>query len=964
MDIANGKQARLWMRIAGFALALSSSAAFAQSVDDEFAPAANGIVSVVRVDAQGRLLVGGLFTQIDGQSRLRIARLNGDGRVDDSFATSADGEVEAILPVGDRVLIGGAFANAGGLSRSRLALLEGNGNVVAGAAPQADDRVYALSNGLVANSYFIGGNFSTVNGQSRRRVARLIGGNLNLDGAFVPPNLSGSVRALAVQTDGKLLVAGSSLRVGSGDEVPLLRLNPNGSIDNSFAYQGGGGTAVSVIVLGNGKIIVGGFLDNGNVLRLNPDGSRDPGFSPPVLNQSVTEIALQPDGRLLVVGNFSGVSLRDRVIRLNENGSLDAAFGALLSPFGTVTTVAVQPNGGVVIGGAFTDVSGLPRARLARISYRGALDTRLDAAFTGGPVEVVAAQPDGKLLVGGGFTHVNGQLRPYLARINPSGSVDAGFTVAPNNVVRAIAVLGDRSVVIAGAFNQVNGSARLRIAKLTADGALDANFVVDVGSGTLHTIALQGDGRILIGGSFTSIDGVPRQGIARLNANSTLDTSFVPLPLSSFSRVRAIAVRADDVFQVPPGMVYLGGETDGTNRLERLTANGSLDGGFFRINSGPVFSMVTSAFGPVNYGAASGANTCGRFLTTLNGDGPGCLASPDQPVLAFVRSIGLDYFIGGAFTTLSDLAHPGLVHILTAGNPAELNSDFDFPIVGAAATVNTLQLLDDGKLVVAGDFTSVGGESRTNIARISESIGADTNPEPLLRTSGVAVEWDWLSAVARFIPGAMTPELERAPILLVSESCCADEAFVPAGGPRAVRANLATGLWEKPSVPAPRTKFYLRWRYQVSDGHGGVSLYETPIYRFAPRSPQLQSNPLPNAAATTVVFPSGAAGTGSAQIIITPVGGEGGSSALACAVQNVSGPGSFSNLRAIPSSFEWRNSAGSLALDCTRAAQVTLATLVCTQSFSDESQTMERRWGLTCPAASSIVDPIYASGFE
>ena len=220
MNIAIGKQAQRWMRIAGFALALSSSAALAQSVDDEFAPAANGIVSVVRVDATGRLLVGGLFTQIDGQSRPRIARLHGDGRVDNSFAASADGQVDAILPLGDRVLIGGTFTNAGGQARSRLALLEGNGNAVAGAAPQADDRVYALSNGLVANSYFIGGNFSSINGQSRRRVARLIGGNLNLDSAFVPPNLSGSVRALALQIDGKLLVAGSSLRVGSAMKCP------------------------------------------------------------------------------------------------------------------------------------------------------------------------------------------------------------------------------------------------------------------------------------------------------------------------------------------------------------------------------------------------------------------------------------------------------------------------------------------------------------------------------------------------------------------------------------------------------------------------------------------------------------------------------------------------------------------------------------------------------------------------
>ncbi len=939
--------------------------AASQSVDDQFAPAANGVVSVVRVDSKGRLLIGGLFTQIDGQSALRIARLHASGRRDESFLASTNDDVDAILPIGDRVLISGQFTNASGLSRSRLALLDDNGNAVTAVAPQADDDVTSLAQGLVADSYFVGGRFTTINGQPRRRIARLVGGNLNLDPTFVPPALSGFVDTLAVQRDGKLLVGGSSLRV-TGNEAPVLRLNADGSLDTSFAFEGAGNndSVNSIAVLSNGKILVGGFMALGHVARLHPDGSRDTSFVPPALNQSVREIAVQPDGRVLVVGNFSSVALRDRVIRLNEDGSLDAGFASLLSPFGTVTTVAVQANGGVVIGGAFTDVTGLPRLRLARISYRGQLDDRLNASFTGGPVEVVAAQPDGKLLVGGGFSHVNGQLRPYLARINVSGSLDASFAAAPNNDVRAIAVLGDRSVLIAGAFNQVNSSARLRIAKLTSSGVLDPNFQVDVGNGTLHTLALQDDGRILIGGGFTSIDGSARQGIARLNADSSLDTSFVPLPLSNFTRVRAISVRADDVFQAPAGTIYLGGETDGTNRLERLTANGGLDGSFFRINTSTVFSIVSSGFGQVNYGAISGANTCGRFLSTTTGTGPNCLASPDLPVLSFVRSVGFDYFAGGAFTTLSGIAHPGLVQIVTAGAPAQLSDDFDFPITGGTATVNSLQLQADGKLIVAGDFTAVGGQARTSIARISETIGTDNNPAPLLRTSGVGIQWDRLAGTVRFVPGALTPELERAPILLISETCCSDTMFTPTAGARATRINLATGEWQKSGFAPSLDKFYLRWRYQVSDGRGGLSLYETPIHRFAPRSPQLQFNPIPNAASNTVVFPSGPTGTTSAQITVTPSDGDGGTSALSCSIQNVAGPGSFSNLRSNPSGFAWQNNAGSVRLDCTRSAQATVGTLVCVQSFSDESLSVEHRWGLTCPAASSIVDSIFTSGFE
>lgn len=950
---------------AGMLVALSMiPAAAAQSVDDGFAPSANGIVQALAVDADDRLLVGGGFTQINGQPAIRLARLFGHGGLDPTFAANVNGSVQAILPLGDQVVIGGEFTSVGGMSRGGVAVLDDTGAPVVGVAPQADDIVYALAPGAVAGTYLIGGSFGVVNGTPRTRLARMVGGNV--DPSFMPPALSGSVRAIAVQADGKVLITGSVARSGApSSEGPIIRLNADGSHDPSFVYVEGATseTGRALALLDNGKILVGGVFAAGNVMRLNPDGSRDTSFVAPGFNNIVREIAVQPDGRVIAVGDFTGVSLRDRVVRLHENGALDAGFAPLVSPAGTVSAVVVQRNGGVVFGGAFSEVTGLPRARLARIQYRGALDVRLEAQFTGGPVEVVAAQPDGRLLVGGGFTHVNGALRPYLARINVNGSVDASFTAAPNNDVRAIAVLPDRSVLIGGAFNSVSGSARLRIAKLAANGTVDPGFQVNVGDGTLQTIALQGDGSILIGGSFTSVDGVARVGLARLFADSTLDPGFVPAPFTTYSQVRAIAVRADDVFQGPT-TIYVGGESSGTNRLERLNLDGSVDTSFFRVVNGAVWSIGSGGSGVVYYGGDMAVNTCGRFLGTVIGDAPFCLGNPDARVISFVRTVSEDLLIGGAFTAISATPSAGIAQVIRVAPVAQVSPSFAFPVAGEAATVNSVVLQDDGKLVFGGSFTTVAGQARIGLARTSENRAAGTNTAAPTRGSGIVLEWDRASRTVRFVPGGMTSQLERAPVLLQASTCCDDTAFVPVGGPRAMREHLATGTWIKDDYTAPVGKFYLRWRYQVADGRGGTSLYESPIRRYVPRSPVLAYAPAPAAAPTTVVFAAGAGALATAEIAVTPVGAAGGAATLSgCQVQSVVGPGSFAVPRAVPADFTWSATAGQLVLGCTRAAQPTTAVLRCTEVYSDEGQAVPRAWGLTCPAL-TIGDLVFASGFE
>ena len=959
----------------GFFGLVLSSGALAQpvSINDEFAPDFNGPVRTVEVDQRGKLLFGGSFTQVNGQSAMRLARLLGHGGLDPDFNTVIPaGVIRVIAPTSDdRLLIGGSLNSVNGQAFSNLALLENDGSNVVSFAPQFDDQVRALALVDDANLYFAGGSFTQVNGLNRSRVALMTNGNVLPN--FVPTNLTGTALALARQRDGKVLVTGSIRRIGApGTQGPVLRLNPNGSVDTSFFFAASGAAdeGYTLVVLPDQRILLGGNFTSQDgtkfyLRRLNLDGTRDASFVPPPLNGTVRDLSVQADGRIVIVGDFTGVTLRNRIARLNGDGSLDASYGALLDPNASVSAVALQRHEGAVFGGVFSAISGQARLGAARIGYRGQFDTRFTAQVSGGAVEVMAAQPDGRVLLGGGFTSVGGQLKPFLARVNLSGNLDTTFTATPNNEVRAIAVLADRSVLIAGAFNAINGAARLRIAKLSATGALDPAFNVAVNGGTIHTLTLQADGKILIGGSFLSIGATPRVGIARLHADGTLDGDFVPAPLSTFTRVRAIAVSTDDTFMSVPGRIFLGGETSGENRLERLFTNGSLDATFRRINSGDIWSISTLGFGQVLYGGFTGSGSCGRFLRTDQTGQGTCVANLNAPAISFLPTVRGDYFVGGAFTEIANISATGLAQITRHGQVTGLSEQFVMAVSGDAATVNSLVLQDDGKLLFAGAFTAVNGQARERMARSGEAFAEFLPFDAATRVAGIKTLWDFSTREARFVPGGLDIQLERAPILLSAAVCCDAAAFTPVAGPRSVRDSLEAHVWLKANVPATSAPFFLRWRYSNRDGRGGTSLYESPILRVVPRSPTLSFSPAPSRAANTVVFPSGPVGAGLRQITVTPSGTEGGTTRLdSCAIDSTLGATNFEIVRAVPANFTWERTNGLIELRCTRTAQASTASLSCGQVASDGTALAPVAWGLTCPAASGPQDLIFANGFE
>jgi uncharacterized delta-60 repeat protein len=243
------------------------------------------------VQADGKILIGGNFTSINGTSRNSIARLNADGTLDASFLASgagANGPVFTLAVQSDgKILIGGDFTSFNGTARNCFARLNSDSTLdttFLATGNGASDQVFALalqSDGKV----LIGGFFTTVNSTARNRIARLnTDGTLDTSFLATAAGANYSVRAIAVQPDGKIVIGGEFGNYNGAYRGNIARLKPDSSLDETFInFNSGANSRVSAIALqSDGKVIVGGFFSTvndvvrGGVARLITDLSPNP----------------------------------------------------------------------------------------------------------------------------------------------------------------------------------------------------------------------------------------------------------------------------------------------------------------------------------------------------------------------------------------------------------------------------------------------------------------------------------------------------------------------------------------------------------------------------------------------------------------------------------------------------------------------------------------------------------------
>jgi uncharacterized delta-60 repeat protein len=510
------------------------------------------------------------------------------------------------------------------------------------------------------------------------------------------PYEGASGKGVLVQPDGKLVIWGGNFAVDGVAKGEVARLNIDGTVDNSFTYCNCIDNITNVAVQPDGRLLVAGSMsgtgtNNAKVVRLNPNGSQDNSFFGASLWNSgfssyATIVKIQADGRSLVSvsGQYCCGYHGTVLVRLNTDGSNDSGFslidigsGRLIS-FG-LTGFAIDPASGKFYLGITTFSGPTVTGSVKRYNSDGTLDTTFEtpglAPSTGNRILGLAVQADGGVLVSGRFDSVNGAGKRDLVRLLPAGNVDLNFT-APiiGSEYGQIEILQSGKILVA--YNPATSDAKL--ARLNADGTQDGAFTMSSAAPyMLSRFALDAMQRIL----FLGVSDRPDVRYFRLNPNGDRDVSFNP-SVSLFSQVYAVARQAD-------GKILIAGKFTQVNGLER--------GSLARLNADGTIDPTLDA-GP-------GFNNPPKYL----------LPQADGKIIAV-----------GDFTTFKNVARPGIARILPDGN-----LDLAFAPDFADGTVTTAALQSDGKILIAGYFSSVDGVSRVGVARLNSNGSLDNSFNPV-----------------------------------------------------------------------------------------------------------------------------------------------------------------------------------------------------------------------------------------
>ncbi|HJO09588.1 MAG TPA: Calx-beta domain-containing protein, partial [Verrucomicrobiota bacterium] len=342
---------------------------------------------------------------------------------------------------------------------------------------------------------------------------------------------NGPVFSIIVDQDERILVGGDFTRVGGVNYGHVSRLHPDGYVDSSFNI----GTGLDDIVWSLGvqpdrKPIPGGryTVVDGNAVasasRLNADGLYDATFNIAAgVDGEVFAVVVQSDGGIVIGGDFKKVAgqAAKNIARLNPDGTLDTTFAVGTGADKPIRDIAIQWDGKLVVVGEFGVVSGGSFGKIGRLNPDGSVDAEFSSGMgANGIVHSVGVQEDGGIVICGEFTTVAGKEYPYVARLQSNGILDeewGGAAVGINGAVFDVGTLSDGKVIIGGEFTEIGGYSRNSYARLHYDGELDRNFDPGEGAnGPVFTVALQPDGNILLGGQFTQVGEYEQNNITRV----------------------------------------------------------------------------------------------------------------------------------------------------------------------------------------------------------------------------------------------------------------------------------------------------------------------------------------------------------------------------------------------------------------------------------------------------------------
>ncbi|WCO01991.1 T9SS type A sorting domain-containing protein [Psychroserpens ponticola] len=696
----------------------------------------SGAVHTIAVQPDGKLLIGGAFETYNQIWSPKLIRVNPDGSIDSSFNQTllrdSNSSINSIVIQPDgKILVAGGFEMR---------------------TPHPDNELL------------------------EEDIMRLNADGTRDETFIAPGNTSGcgDIRSVALQSDGKIIIVGDiSYCVSStiDNNENIIRLNSDGSLDETFTTvvtdlgNGNSGEPIhSVRVQSDDKILIAGNFNQVNgvtqqrLARLNSDGTLDTSYTIGTgFNSAVNDIALQQDGKLLVVGNFTAFNAtsQNQIVRLHTDGSLDAILnsGAGVGRFQpsngytaarNIENVVIQSDGKILIGGDYNRYDGTAVSRYTRLNSDGTFDNTFfnvdDLGIEIASVYTSLVLPSGDFIVGGNFDKHNSYKKSGLIKLTSSGQVDLSFNSGHgpteeyfSTEIREITKASGNKLYVAGRFREYDDVFSRNIARINSDGSIDTSFstgtdeLINGFDDGVNDVMEQPSGKIIVVGEFETYNGNPAPGIAKLNNDGSFDNTFsVGTGVSSSNLI-------DTVVELADGKFLIGGffdEFDGftTRNLARLNADGSIDTTFFvssasqiydifLLNNGQFFIGTYSYNDDIITGRLAKINPDGTRDTSFNATG---IISGTTKI---VKVLGNGQILVGGYYS----SQGGSVLKLNADG----SLDTGFTLADINARVEDMELQDDGKLIIGGNFDDIDGRDIRGVARLnSDGTFDDTfNPE-------------------------------------------------------------------------------------------------------------------------------------------------------------------------------------------------------------------------------------------
>lgn len=596
-------------------------------------------------------------------------------------ATGFSGRVNVVVPANDGsgdVYVGGQFNSYFDFPCKNFIRLNNDGSVdsdfiVGSGFSKGDNSSQVMSIALAQDGtgdVYVGGDFNNYNGTSTNNLARLNSNGTFDTGFNIGEGFSGTVRAIAVKGDADtrndiIYVGGDFTTFNTATHNRIVRLDNNGAADATFVTGAGFDNRVTSILV---------MLKNGD--------------TDPIADAVVNDVYI---GGWFT--GYNGTTGQNRIVRLNDDGSVDAGFSSATGFDAEVSAIIREPLGAkIYVAGRFGEYAGTSKPTLLRLNNNGSLDNvfLIGAGFgTGAQIHTVAAAGGGSndIYVGGLFAAYDGFPRTGVIRLNDVGGVVFSFHFShgfdtgadarvTNDVIYSVAAAVDGSgdVYIGGLFDRFNHIGVNSLIRLNQSGSRDAAFATGSRAGFNDRVTLlevADDGDLYVAGDFTAHNGRDSSRIIRLNGDGGLDSGFVVG--AGFNGV------VGDIAFAENGDIYVGGNFtefngEARNRLVRLKPGGEID---------------------TDFDIGSGFNAAINAIEVLASG---------------------DIYVAGSFTTYKGEPRSRIVRLRSDGT---VNNDFSVDAAGFDGDVFDLEAVSNGDLYVSGAFTQYKTDARNRIVRLN-----------------------------------------------------------------------------------------------------------------------------------------------------------------------------------------------------------------------------------------------------